>query len=152
MVTRRTTSQLTTPASTIQDVELDMSQLNDKAIAALLKTANAEKQRRAKLKQEADKAEEARKEEERKEQARKEAQRIAEENARKEDREQEKAAAVNVRLSQIRVQLNSLEREIESLVNSVDPKIVYVGFSYCFGDSNTSSYNNSDQYWSSSGY
>lgn len=142
MVTRRTTSQLTTPASTIQDVELDMSQLNDKAIAALLKTANAEKQRRAKLKQEAEKAEEARKE----------AQRIAEEKARKEDKEQEKAAAVNVRLSEIRNQLNSLESEIERLVNSVDPKIVYVGFSYNFGDSTTSSYNNSDKYWSSSGY
>ena len=70
----------------------------------------------------------------------------------KEDEEQEKARKVNLRLTEIRKQLQTLENEIETLIDSVDSDIVYVGFSYSFGDAGDASYNNSDKHWSSSSY
>lgn len=134
MVTRKTTGQQVSQPTT-ESLELDLSKLNDNAIAALLATTRAESTRRAKEKKA-------------NEDARKEAERIAEEK-RKEDEEHQKARDVNTRLAQIRNTLNELESEVETLINSVDSDIVYVGFSHSFGEV-AARYDNSSQYWSSS--
>lgn len=145
MVTRKTTGQQVSKPTT-ESLELDLSKLNDKAIATLLATARAESTRRAKEKKA---NENARKEAERiAEEKRKELQRIAEKQ-RKEDEEHQKARDVNTRLAQIRTTLDELEKEVETLINSVDSNIVYVGFSHSFGEV-AARYDNSSQYWSSS--
>jgi seryl-tRNA synthetase len=134
MVTRKTTGQQVSQPTT-ESLELDLSKLNDKAIATLLATARAESTRRAKEKKA-------------NENARKEAERIAEKQ-RKEDEEHQKARDVNTRLTQIRTTLDELEKEVETLISSVDHNIVYVGFTHRFGEV-SSSYNNVSTYWSSS--